>query len=59
MYVESDSQNRIIIQDVSLQEASFIKECVCSYLSQPQSLDRHVYAFLNNLKEQLDTNTNG
>lgn len=33
MYVEKDNTGRIIIQDISSQEASYLDDCICSYLA--------------------------
>lgn len=57
MYVESDSYGRTIIQDLTGLEASFIHECVTSYLADKKPLDRtSEHVFLNDLKKQLETN---
>ncbi len=57
MYVESDSRNRTIIQDLTSSETSFIQECICSYLSGSQTFDTPKVEFLTDLKKQLETNT--
>lgn len=33
MYVEKDNTGRIIIQDISPEDASYLNDCICSYLS--------------------------
>lgn len=59
MYVESDSHGRTIIQDLTPQETSFIRECICYYLSDSCSYNNNVRDFLRDLDKQLKTNTNG
>ena len=33
MYVEKDKNGQIIIQDISPEDASYLDDCICSYLS--------------------------
>lgn len=33
MCVEKDNTGRIIIQDISPEDASYLDDCICSYLS--------------------------
>lgn len=59
MYVESDYRNRIIIQDITQIEASFICECIDSYLSGSSEYISTRDTFLLILQQQLESNTNG
>lgn len=56
MYVETDTRGQVIIQDLTTSEASFIQNCICTYLAS-QTLDKRTDAFFKNLKQQLDTCT--
>lgn len=33
MYVEKDTSGRIIIQDMTPEDASYMVDCICSYLA--------------------------
>lgn len=33
MYVEKDKNGQIIIQDISPEDAGYLDDCICSYLS--------------------------
>lgn len=33
MYVEKDKNGQIIIQDISPEDASYLDDCICSYLA--------------------------
>ena len=33
MYVEKDTSGKIIIQDITPEEASYMVDCICSYLA--------------------------
>lgn len=59
MYVESDCHGQIIIQDLTPQETSLIRECIYYYLSDSCSYNKNVRDFLRDLDHQLKTNTNG
>lgn len=40
MYVEKDKNGQIIIQDISPEDASYLDDCICSYLSGKPSNSR-------------------
>lgn len=40
MYVEKDGQGKIIIQDISQNEAEVLDDCFCSYINGKPAKDR-------------------
>lgn len=40
MYVEKDNTGRIIIQDISAEEASLLDDCICTYLADKPAKER-------------------
>ena len=57
MYIETDSNGKIIIQDISQEEAVILDDCLCTYLAtkpidQRSSVDRIVM----DMKRQLEKN---
>lgn len=55
MYVEKDKNGRIIIQDISSQEASYLDDCICSYLSvKPANNRTDVDKKMIQLKRELE-----
>lgn len=40
MYAEKDNTGRIIIQDISAEEASYLDDCICTYLAEKPTKER-------------------
>lgn len=59
MYVEADNHARIIIQDLTTRETSFIRECIAYYLQNSCSYKGDEGEFLHGLEKQLETISNG
>lgn len=55
MYVEKDKNGQIIIQDISTEEASYLDDCICSYLTGRPAKDRtHIDRVMIGLKKELE-----
>lgn len=55
MYVEKDNTGRIIIQDISGQEASYLDDCICSYLAgKPANNRTDIDKTMVKLKRELE-----
>lgn len=55
MYVEKDNTGRIIIQDISEEEASYLDDCICCYLTGKPAKDRtYIDRVMMGLKKELE-----
>lgn len=57
MYVEIDSNEKIIIQDISQEEAEILDDCLCTYLAtKPIDQRSNVDRVVIDMKRQLEKN---
>lgn len=55
MYAEKDNNDRIIIQDISPEEAEYLDDCICSYLSKKPISERdNIDKKMIGLKHQIE-----
>lgn len=57
MYIETDSKGKIIIQDISQEEAAVLDDCLCTYLAtKPIDQRSNVDRIAVDMKKQLEKN---
>ena len=56
MYIETDSNGKIIIQDISQEEAVILDDCLCTYLAKPIDQRSSVDRIVMDMKRQLEKN---